>query len=405
MHSKIVAIAAMAALAEQASAYNHNRHSHQMAKRAMETVFETVWETVYVTEGQEPGPTEPAVDPVNPVITSTSVVVVPTTTEAPTTQPPPPPPPPATTMVTSVAPEPVEPPVENKPEEPPVENKPEEPPVENNPVDPQPEEPVETQPEEPVETQPEEPVETQPEEPEPSSPSAGLPSKRGMAYNVADLANSYHNTCQGCNWAYNWGSSSGNLDSSVSFVPMCWGEKAFGHWQQDAETALSNGAKALLSFNEPDHVDQANMSPSDAARMHKEQMDPFAGRAKIGSPAVTNGGGEMGITWLKNFMEACDAQGGCAIDFCVVHWYSEAQYADTLLDHIKQAHEVCGGRPVWLTEFAPLGDDNQINDFMTNMIPKLDAIDYLEAYSYFWVDNALMRDSSITSFGQIYATI
>jgi hypothetical protein len=346
MHSKIVAIAAMAALAEQASAYNHNRHSHQMAKRAMETVFETVWETVYVTEGQEPGPTEPAVDPVNPVITSTSVVVVPTTTEAPTTQP-----------------------------------------------------------EEPVETQPEEPVETQPEEPEPSSPSAGLPSKRGMAYNVADLANSYHNTCQGCNWAYNWGSSSGNLDSSVSFVPMCWGEKAFGHWQQDAETALSNGAKALLSFNEPDHVDQANMSPSDAARMHKEQMDPFAGRAKIGSPAVTNGGGEMGITWLKNFMEACDAQGGCAIDFCVVHWYSEAQYADTLLDHIKQAHEVCGGRPVWLTEFAPLGDDNQINDFMTNMIPKLDAIDYLEAYSYFWVDNALMRDSSITSFGQIYATI
>lgn len=425
MQSKIVAIAAIAALAEQASAYNHNRHSHKMAKRALEVVWETVWETVYVTEGQEPpAVTQPAANPALPTITSTSIVVVPSTTaapaapkaEAPVQQPPAP----TTTLLTSIAPKPTEaaPVVENPvvPPSQPEQPKEEKPKVEEQPKveeKPKAEEKPKEQPavvENPIVIEKPEDSNKEQSTSKPSTPSgsAGFSSKRGMAYNSAALANSFRSSCKDCNWAYNWGSSPSDLDSSISYVPMCWGEKAFGHWAQDADAAISAGSKAILSFNEPDHVDQANMSPAQAAAFHKEHMNPYKGKVKIGSPAVTNGGGEMGLTWLKNFFAACDAQeGGCAVDFCAIHWYSEAQYASTLLDHIEQAHEVCGGRPVWLTEFAPLGDANQIAAFMKDMIPKLDAIDYLEAYSYFWVDTSslMSSESSLSSLGQIYATI
>jgi outer membrane biosynthesis protein TonB len=438
MQSKIVAITAIAALAEQAFAYNHNRHTHKMHKKALDVVWETVFETVYVTAGQEPpAATEPVVDSVLPTITSTSVVVIPSSAapaapiveapvveapkveapkvEAPAVQAPPAvaappaPPAPATTLTTAIAPKPTEaaPVVEKpavaapQPEQPKQEEKPkveeapkteEQPAVVENPV---------------VEKKPENSNKEQ-TSPKPSGGSASFSPKRGMAYNSAEMANSFHSACKNCRWAYNWGSSPSDLDPSISYVPMCWGEKAFGHWAQDAEAALAAGSKALLSFNEPDHVDQANMSPAQAAAFHKQYLNPYSGKAKIGSPAVTNGGGEMGLTWLKNFFNACDAQeGGCAVDFCAIHWYSEAQYADTLLEHIKQAHEICGRRPVWLTEFAPLGDDTQKAAFMKDMIPKLDAIDYLEAYSYFWVDTSSLMSSlsSVSSIGQIYATI
>lgn len=244
----------------------------------------------------------------------------------------------------------------------------------------------------------------------PSSTGLGF-AKRGIAYNDASMANAFKATClTNCGWGYNWGSSPSGLDSNIPYVPMLWGDLPVhtANWHNDAEAAISKGSKAMLSFNEPDMPSQANMAPGAAAAAHAKYFAPYKGRAQIGSPAVSNSGqAGQGISWLKDFMTACNADSNCHVDFCAVHWYSEAQYSNTLFDHLKAANDACGGKPVWLTEFAPFGSDDQISGFMRAVVPKLDSLDYLHAYSYFMVaQNQLMSGPSLLStIGNVYAAL
>ena len=235
--------------------------------------------------------------------------------------------------------------------------------------------------------------------------------KRGIAYNDASMANRFATFCFSCGWAYNWASSRGDLSSEIEYIPMLWGDSALhtDHWDGDCESELKKGVKALFSFNEPDNAAQANISPEQAAASHIQWMNKYAGRAPISAPSITNSGnpGE-GLEWLEAFINICKASDeGCQVDFCNVHWYSEAQYADTLFEYLDKAHEICDGKPIWLTEFAPLGSENQISEFLTSVIPELDDLVYLEAYSYFMVSiGSLMASPTVLSeLGQIYASI
>ena len=234
------------------------------------------------------------------------------------------------------------------------------------------------------------------------------PSKRGMAYNSASLANTFGSKCAKCGWAYNWDSTSYGLNSKYSFVPMLWSDAAdhTNQWNTNVNNEIAKGAKAILSFNEPDNAGQARMTPEYAAKAHAKWMNPFAGRVLIGAPAVTNSGSvNEGLDWLKKFFTACNAQaGGCKVDFCPIHWYSDAQWASTLLTQLASAHTICGNRPIWLTEFAPTGGDKV--SFLNSYLPQLDKLSYLEAYSYFMVATGnLMTDSNnLSNFGNVYAT-
>ncbi|KAJ6439679.1 glycoside hydrolase [Purpureocillium lavendulum] len=231
-------------------------------------------------------------------------------------------------------------------------------------------------------------------------------SKRGLVFNDAGMANALGGACRKCGWGWNWDQTPNGLDSRYSFVPMLWGDRSYhtGRWSGNAEKAIRNGAKAMLSFNEPDNAGQSNMSPQAAAEAHIKYMNPYAGRVKIGAPSITNSGAaNQGVNWLNAFFRACN--GRCKVDFCPVHWYSDARWADSLITHINNAARACGGRPVWLTEFAPTGGD--VNGFLRNMLPKLDSHPSLDAYSYFMVGQGkLMSGSrSLNSAGQLYATL
>ncbi|GAO14207.1 uncharacterized protein UV8b_08059 [Ustilaginoidea virens] len=243
-----------------------------------------------------------------------------------------------------------------------------------------------------------------------SSGGPGFSGKRGLAYNDPLLANLFGAACKNCGWAYSWGKYPGSLDSKYSFVPMLWGLKEVSNWDSAATSAIANGAKALFSFNEPDNRGQADMTPSVAADAHVQYMNKYADKALIGAPAVSNSNlaGE-GLDWLKNWVKQCEAK-GCKYHFCNVHWYSPASAIDSLFDHIKQAHQICGGKPVWLTEFAPIdASPSQIASFLEQAIPKLESIDYLHAYSYFMVstdaDRLLSSSSSLSTIGQTYASL
>jgi hypothetical protein len=85
------------------------------------------------------------------------------------------------------------------------------------------------------------------------------------------------------------------------------------------------------SFNEPDLGAQANLSPAAAASAWKTYIQPYAGRVKLVSPAVTNGAAPMGLTWLDNFFSACS---GCTIDAVAIHIYDSATNIDYFKNYI-----------------------------------------------------------------------
>lgn len=241
-------------------------------------------------------------------------------------------------------------------------------------------------------------------------------SKRGLAFLNVHLVNTFHTYCPSCSRAYNWGPGTEDLSKDLSFVPMLWDDSQdrTANWALNMAKTISGGCKEVLSFNEPDNTGQANMTPDKAALSHVKHLNPYKNEVKIGAPSVSNSivSGE-GLGWLSAFFEACARQeANCAVDFCPVHWYSwDVQYRDQwssdLLRHLGDAYKVCGGRPIWLTEFAVPGNDEIIKSFLEETIPKLEELDYLKAYFYFYVSvgKLLLTDNLLSLPGETYASL
>lgn len=236
-------------------------------------------------------------------------------------------------------------------------------------------------------------------------------SKRGIAYNNPSLANVFSSHCPSCGWTYNWQSTSEGVDRRLQYFPLLWSadDRFVRHWYADASAAIADGSVALFSFNEPDNPGQANMSHNNAASKHIQHMNKFAGQALIGSPAVTNSAHDTeGLGWLHSFLVACGTHqdGPCAIDFCNVHWYSALPNITSLFDHLAQAHDLCGGIPIWLTELGLTGSEDQVSQFIAAVVPRLEALSYLHAYSYFMVREGILMNSSslLSQNGKAYAT-
>ncbi|TPX11012.1 uncharacterized protein E0L32_008049 [Thyridium curvatum] len=242
--------------------------------------------------------------------------------------------------------------------------------------------------------------------------SSGAPSggnKRGLAYNQGNLLSAFLNSGTKCNWSYNWGQTKdAGAPDSLEFVPMMWGPGPNHEptWPSSAEKAIAAGTKDFLSFNECDHPGQCNMSPSDTAAAHIRLMNPYQGRVRISAPAITNSNSPgQGIDWLKQFFAACN--GKCAVDFCAAHWYSPAD-PDEFLSHMVNVHNACQGKPVWITEFAPFGSDDQIDAFLKKVMNAMDndpKYNFIERYSYFMVGPGSMISSgtSLSSYGKTFA--
>jgi hypothetical protein len=91
------------------------------------------------------------------------------------------------------------------------------------------------------------------------------------------------------------------------------------------------------------------MSPQAAVEAYRTYLMPFANRASLGAPAVTNGG--SGLPWLKEFLRLCT---GCKIDFVPIHWYDSASNDAYLKLYVNQAYKAAGGREIWITEVYSL---------------------------------------------------
>ncbi|GAA6012138.1 hypothetical protein JCM10207_005145 [Rhodosporidiobolus poonsookiae] len=213
-----------------------------------------------------------------------------------------------------------------------------------------------------------------------SSGSGNKTGKKGVGYNKVEYTLNLD-----ISWAYSWASTAGgSLNDGVEFVPMLWGEKSLSDWTTNADAALAAGSEHILGMNEPDLAEQANMDPESAASFWKTNIEPYADKAKLISPAVSNGvktddGKPMGVPWMLEFLDSCS---DCHIDAIALHWYEAASNTDYFTSYLEDACNQLQ-KPIWLTEFMGTGSANDQKTFIEFAVPWLEQQDFIERYAAF----------------------
>lgn len=230
-------------------------------------------------------------------------------------------------------------------------------------------------------------------------------SKRGAAYNDASLVS----VLSGVSWAYNWNDASdGTLPSGVDYSPMLWGPKMYDGWSAAADSAISSGSKYLMGFNEPDITSQADLSPAQAASDFKQYLTPYADKASLVSPAVSNSGSDgQGLSWMKTFLSECT---DCKISALAVHWYADASYTDYFKQFINETVALATENnieDVWLTEFQATGDTASQVTFLEEILPWLDAQSNVSRYAYFMCSSSVLLTAAnvLSEIGTIYTSL
>lgn len=234
--------------------------------------------------------------------------------------------------------------------------------------------------------------------------------KRGLSFHDPPIyVQDFNDEGSQVNWAYNWYS---NTDDSfpeyLEFVPMLWGDSPDHtlNWAKNVERARKRGSTHLLAFNEPDACEGGGscITPEAAVTSYLTHIQPFANDFRLGAPAVTNSAN--GLPWLDKFLRLCV---DCTIDFVPLHWYDSSSNSAYLRDYLGKAQVIAGDRNLWITEFSASGSMNEQVEFLTNVIPWMDAQSRIERYAWFWCDPSALTgqlinaEAQLTDLGKAYA--
>lgn len=91
-------------------------------------------------------------------------------------------------------------------------------------------------------------------------------------------------------------------------------------------------------------------------------MQPYYGTVQLGTPAVTNGGGSAGLTYLETFVSLCT---GCTYNFVNVHYFVDRSamtvtqyiqafknYIDINVPAVQAKHSSLTGLPIAVGEVS-----------------------------------------------------
>ncbi len=217
--------------------------------------------------------------------------------------------------------------------------------------------------------------------------------KRGIAYGYHTPAD-FETISPYISWWYNWSIKPDNgvaavyNDYGLEFVPMAWNNN-FNEEELRAFLESNPNVRYLLGFNEPNFLDQARMTPTQAAEAwpRLEKIANDYGLELVG-PAVNWCGScvtENGVTYydpykyLDDFFAACT---NCKVDYIAVHNYMCYSGAlQSYLDGFKKY-----GKKIWLTEFACWDQSNITLDMQKSLV--IGALDLLEndtmIFRYAW---------------------
>ncbi|MGW5576694.1 sigma-70 family RNA polymerase sigma factor [Micromonospora chokoriensis] len=190
-------------------------------------------------------------------------------------------------------------------------------------------------------------------------------------------------------WYYTWGTQHPGISTprGVTFVPMIRSAENV----TAAELARAKAAGPdLLTFNEPDMAEQANMTVEQALDLWPQLM---ATGSRLGSPAVAVGAPDP-QGWLDRFMTGAQARGH-RVDFITVHWFGADFTTAAAVDQLRQYLQAVYQRyrkPIWLTEFALIRFDGggaqfpgqeQQAAFLTAATAMLGQLSYVQRYAWF----------------------
>lgn len=218
-------------------------------------------------------------------------------------------------------------------------------------------------------------------------------------------------------WFYTWGTDVpfDLAPKNAEFVPMFWGKGSITDQTiANAKQMKASGkANYVLGFNEPDLGDQSNMSVQDA-------LAAWPKLESIGLPLGSPATAWPTVQWMYDFMDQAIAQKR-RVDFICVHMYvgtDDVHFVKTLQDLYDKYH-----KPIWITEFATVANDAKtISDnpytpetvlaFMQRLLPKLEALDFVQRYSWFsgdinsprlWSSALVDGNGNLTALGKWYA--
>ncbi|WP_312270693.1 glycoside hydrolase family protein [Pseudomonas sp.] len=260
-----------------------------------------------------------------------------------------------------------------------------------------------------------------------ADPSSKSP-KRGIAYDLTS-GKDMSALSSGISWWYNWSPRPSDAVSAynyadvykMDFIPMVWNEN-FNEGELQMYLTAHPTIRYLLVINEPNLVDQANLTPQAAAALwpRLEAISRNTG-VKLVGPAMNWGtlsGYSDPVAWLDAFFAAySSAHAGRdpQIDYLAFHWYDYG--LSGMLDRLARY-----GRPFWVTEFAnwhSLPDGAQIDSVekqkqqMTEMVALLESRSDVFRYAWFSgrVDNdvhhssLLANDGTLTELGRHYISL
>jgi len=285
------------------------------------------------------------------------------------------------------------------------------------------------------------PVTTPPVTPPPASdPPAGVTPpvtptivksvKRGIAYDLAS-APDLQALARGVSWFYNWGTApSTKLNLKVDaisaayqmdYFPMLWNANA-DPVAMTAYLKANPGIKYLLLMNEPNLVDQARMTPAEAAaEWPKYEGIAKAAGVKLVGPQITWGtlaNYADPVVWMDEFIDTYQSHNGGRspqIDYLGFHWYDYGLGAQ--LDRLTRY-----GKPFWVTEMANWHSNNdgaQIDTLdkqktqMAEMVALCEARDDVFRYAWFMgrmspdphFTSLLAADGALSALGELYLSL
>lgn len=262
----------------------------------------------------------------------------------------------------------------------------------------------------------------------PSAWSATKSAKRGLAYDLSSPAD-LSALAPGISWWYNWSPRPHDRVASydyaslygVDFIPMVWNAN-MDDGQLKLYLLAHPNIRYLLVINEPNLVDQANMTPEAAARFwpRLEQISAQT-NVKLVGPAMNWGtlsGYSDPVVWLDAFYAAYRAQNqnrDPQIDYLAFHWYDYG--LSGMLDRLARY-----GKPFWVTEFAnwhSVDDGVQIDSLekQKQQMAEMVAIceNRADVFRYAWFtgrmsddphfSSLLSNEGTLTELGRYYLSL
>lgn len=220
-----------------------------------------------------------------------------------------------------------------------------------------------------------------------------ISSKRGLGYGHHSVED-FDVISKGISWWYNWSHKPDVMiesvlqNYSVEFAPMAW-NGAFNDEAMRAYIASNPNVKYILAFNEPNFIDQANMTPSQAAA-EWPRLEAIADEfgLKIVSVAMNycgNCNSENGTTYydpidyFDDFFAICP---DCQVDAISIHAYMEdVGGVEWYVDRFKKYN-----RPIWMTEFSAWQDTTTLEQqkkFLIQVVDSFENDEDVERYAWF----------------------